>query len=338
MSGKIFGGAWSLALACALWCGLLTVRVQAAPGELDPTFGTNGKVTTSLGSTLGGAPRAVKSDFDGDGLTDVSVFRPSQGVWYILRSSNNSLRTQPFGLSDDFIAPADYDGDRITDIAVWRASDGFWYIINSSDNTVRAEHWGGGPSDTPVSADYDGDGKADLAVFRYGMEVSSPTAYYILQSSNQLQRAVQWGDGLVARAVPADYDGDGSADIAVYSEAGGVWRILQSSNGIVRSEAFGAGNFQDLTAPADYDGDGRTDLAVFRRASGTWYMQRSTAGFNAVQFGASGDVPVPGDYDGDGLDDVGVFRAGGWYMLRSTAGFTGVQFGTQGDLPAVRSR
>jgi hypothetical protein len=85
---------------------------------------------------------------------------------------------------------------------------------------------------------------------------------------------------------------------------------------------------------ADFDGDGRTDLSVFRPSEGNWYMQRSTAGFSAVQFGASADTIVPADYDGDGKTDIAVFRNGTWYRLNSSNGaFSAPSFGQAGDIP-----
>ena len=38
------------------------------------------------------APRPV-NDFDGDGKTDLAVFRPDEGNWYILNSQDNSVKT-----------------------------------------------------------------------------------------------------------------------------------------------------------------------------------------------------------------------------------------------------
>jgi hypothetical protein len=115
------------------------------------------------------------ADFDGDGRADFSVYRPSEGNWYIMQSGTNTFRVHSFGLSGDKIAPGDYDGDGRTDFAVFRPSTGTWWIRRSSDNSVSTTAWGLA-TDKPVPADYDGDGRADIAVYRDG-------TWYIIQSS-----------------------------------------------------------------------------------------------------------------------------------------------------------
>ncbi|MGI8789198.1 MAG: FG-GAP-like repeat-containing protein [Pyrinomonadaceae bacterium] len=132
-------------------------------------------------------PTPTVADFDGDGRTDLSVFRPSDGTWYILQSGSNIFRAQPFGTSGDKIVPADYDGDGRTDFAVFRqvSTSGVWYILRSSDNSVTAVTWGFS-TDKPAPGDYDGDGKSDIAVYRNG-------TWYIVQSSNGQFTTQQFG-------------------------------------------------------------------------------------------------------------------------------------------------
>ena len=236
-------------------------------------------------------------------------------------------------MASDRLAAADFDGDGKTDIAVYR--DGTWYILQSTNTAVRFAQFGLA-ADQPVPADYDGDGLADLAVWRTGPEASSPAYFYILHSSDGSFHAQQWGTTGTDRPVPQDYDGDGHADIAVFSHAGGIWYILQSTNNAVRSEQFGAGNFVDQPRFGDFDGDGRADLAVWRQSSGTWYIQQSAAGFRAQQFGVSTDSPVRGDYDGDDKSDIAVWRpsSGTWYIYLSSNGLVrSEQFGQTGDVP-----
>ncbi len=76
-----------------------------------------------------------RADFDGDGRTDVSVYRPSEGNWYY-EGSTSGFAGVHFGEATDIPAPGDFDNDGKVDISVYRPSSGFWYRMNSSDNAV----------------------------------------------------------------------------------------------------------------------------------------------------------------------------------------------------------
>ena len=109
--------------------------------------------------------KPVVGDYDGDGRTDAAIFRPSNGVWYVRKSSDGQLLANHFGISTDVLVPADYDGDGRTDVAVFR--DGIWYLLRSSQGFTGFQF--GLSGDIPAPADYDGDGRADAAIFRGGV-------------------------------------------------------------------------------------------------------------------------------------------------------------------------
>lgn len=271
----------------------------------------------------------ASADFDGDFKTDVSVFRPSEGVWYINHSSNNTFRVQGFGSTGDIPASEDYDGDNISDIGVFRPSNGTWYHFLSSNNTVGIIQFGAN-GDTPAAGDYDGDGKADFSVFR-----PSTGVWYRYNTSSGTAAVVQFGlTGDIPTA--GDYDGDGKYDIAVFRPSTGIWYRLNSNNGSFGAVQFGSNG--DIPAHGDFDGDFKTDQAVFRPSTGVWYVYNSSnAAVQIRQWGIDGDVPVTGDYDGDGRDDFAVFRpsTGVWYAVRSSNATNLItQFGVVGDLPA----
>ena len=290
-------------------------------------YGADLSLTAPLDTTTTATTVQSPFDFDGDGKTDIGIFRPDSGAWWINASSTSATSAVQFGQSSDKLVPADYTGDGKTDIAVFRPSTGFWYILRSDDNSFYGFAFGSN-GDIPAPADFDGDGKFDQAVFR-----PSNAAWYIKRSSDGGVTIQSFG---VAEDQPvaADYDGDGKDDIAIFRPSTSAWWIARSSDGVITAVQFGQSG--DKTVSGDYTGDGKTDIAFYRPSTGYWYILRSNDNsFYGFPFGSSGDIPTPGDYDGDGKADAAVFRSANaaWYLQRSTSGTLAVQFGVASDAP-----
>ena len=94
----------------------------------------------------------VADDYDGDGQTDIAVWRATDGNWYILHSSTNTAQVIAWGSGqlNDQTVPGDYDGDGKADATVWRPSNCTWYIKCSGDQTtlIKAQ---GQHSDMPIA-------------------------------------------------------------------------------------------------------------------------------------------------------------------------------------------
>jgi hypothetical protein len=286
------------------------------------------RVFGSFACQGGTTPRA-RFDFDGDGKTDISIYRPSDGNWWLNRSTQGITVTN-FGLPDDIPAAGDFDGDGKADIAVFRPSTGVWFRINSSDGTVSIDGFGQS-GDIPQVHDYDGDGRDDIAVFR-----PSSGVWWFLNSGTGTVNAATFGlNGDIPQV--GDYDGDGRADLAVFRPSNGIWYVFQSSYQSVSYYQWGIS--VDIPVSADYDGDGRDDIAVYRPATGVWYWINSGNGqISIATWGLAGDIPVPGDYDGDGRTDLAVYRNGVWYIAYMSGGVLATGFGTELDIPIPRKQ
>ena len=172
-------------------------------------------------------------DFDGDGKTDIALYRGIDGGWYIIPSGGSASYAVGWGGdATDHPVHGDYDGDGKTDTAVYRAGNGVWYIIPSSTGTPYGVAWGGEASDLPVPGDYDGDGKTDTAIYRADNGV-----WYVIPSLTGISYGVIWGGGLTDIPVPGDYDRDGKTDVAIYRDGG--WFIIPSSTELPFSRAWG---------------------------------------------------------------------------------------------------
>lgn len=241
--------------------------------------GDNGAIVQQFGYSVNGGDQdsPLVEDYDGDGKADIAVvrFRPTdqQLTYFILNSSNGTVRFEDFGISSDAITPTgDWDGDGKADPAVYRkavngSQSAFIYrgSLNNPNGNVTFVVWGNSLME-PLKGDFDGDGKADTCV-----RSSATGAIYLRRSSDGGIEYINFG---LAGDTPftGDFDGDGKTDFCMRRSDGTnfQWYILERDGGGTGGSpiAWGISNasilFDFTFAGPDFDGDGKSDIATYR--------------------------------------------------------------------------
>ena len=294
-------------------------------------------------------------DRDGDGRSDVTVFRQSANRVYTLSSLTNTLIEDPFGsgTGDNYLSTgygSDFNGDGFSDPLLIKLDQGdgsaYWSFKTGVNmgNTIR---WGSfltANVERLVQGDYDGDGTIDVAVFRAGTGV-----WYILESSTNTLRAVSNFGAVNDTPAVGDFDGDGKTDLCVVRVEGSVraWYVRRSSDGTEFRTLWGAATGDSIFffAQVDVDGDGKQDHMISRAVNGQriFYARRSSDGTTfSLPWGintgvtATSDGQIVGDFDGDGKTDFVARRdVNGvlvWYIYQSSTGTSrAVEWGATGD-------
>ncbi len=248
-------------------------------------------------------PVIASGDYDGDGTSDIAVFRPASGLWAV-----RGMTRAYFGGMGDVPASGDYTGDGTTNFAIFRPSTGLWSVRG----VTRA--YFGGSEDLSVPGDYKDNGRTDIAVFRPASglwAVKDGPRFYFGKTGDI--------------PVPGDYDSfhPGRTEAAIFRPSTGLWAI----RGLDRVY-FGSSG--DTPVPAKYDELPGEDIAVFRESTGLWAVYD----FNRYYFGRTDDIPVPADYTGGGEAPPAVFRPStGLWAIR---GLTRTYFGQNYDIPVTR--
>ena len=227
-------------------------------------------------------------DYSGTGGGALAVYRPTTAQWFVHDSGTGGTTVFSFGQAGvDVPVPGDYDGVGRTELAVYRPTTAQWFIHNPITGTNADPLLRPGrrrPAD-PGGLQWRRQARHRRLPPHDGAVVRSQRSH---RARPRLPLSARSG---VDRPVPADYTGDGKADIAIYRPTTSQWFVRSSSTDQTQVTSFGQAD-GDIPVPLDYEGVGKVDLAVYRPSTSQYLIQSSTSGTEVFAPSASLSVQV----------------------------------------------
>ncbi|TMG79620.1 MAG: hypothetical protein E6H75_00385 [Betaproteobacteria bacterium] len=255
--------------------------------------------------------RLIRSDFNGDGTSDILWRNSATGentIWFMngtTVSSSAIFSTVP-DANWSIAGVGDFNGDGKPDI-LWHdsaAGQNVIWLMNGATissgatfATVADLNWS-----IAGVGDFDGDGKSDIL---WRNSVTGENAVWLMNGATISRGTAFAGIG--------DFDGDGKSDILWRHSVTGqnvIW--LMNGTTILSGTAFSA--ITDLNwsivGVGDLDGDGMSDILWRNSATGenaVWFMNGTTVSSSPI-FSTVPDsnwsIAGVGDLNGDGKSDI----------------------------------
>ncbi len=107
----------------------------------------------------------MTGDWDGNGQTDVGVYRASTHE-FLMRERDGSYTRVPWGEDGDRAVTGDWNKDGNTEIGTFNPATGTWTlrVRRTHAHATRVVSFGK-PGDLPVTGDWNGDGTTDLGTW-----------------------------------------------------------------------------------------------------------------------------------------------------------------------------
>lgn len=313
---------------------IMNSSVNASYNHTLQPWDINAAQSVYPGGTCGpptGSATRLRTDFDGDGMSDIfwrNTINGLTAIWFMNGASTRSAVNLPvMPIENAPVAHGDLNGDGRSDV-FWRnnstGANTVW-LVNGSAVTAQAAPSASLGWNVAASGDFNGDGRLDL--FWRNQSTGANQIWYMNGSSasvvNQSSTGTDWQVGAAG-----DFDGNGQFDIlwrnTTYA-ATVLWLLTPQGTQVHTIQA--RDNSWTISTSGDFNRDGRYDLFWRQSATGAdavWLMNgttRSEVAFPTVA--PSWSIGVVGDFNEDGTHDVAWHNTNGgnamWLITNARA-------------------